>query len=195
MADSVAQQKYRRVRDILNLLKSVRDTNLADSITTVNDLTRGVRDGKTSHVSHLFTSISDDATAELLIKVGEKELHVYKKISITGEATFRFFEGTAVSSDGTSVPTVDRNRNDNVAAFSTFFHTPTVTDVGTELSVEVILGGTSNGGPPTPTVGAASGELAVWVLKPNTNYLIRTTNTSGSSQRATITADFFEVDT
>lgn len=190
MADSVAEKHYRHVRDILNLLNAVRDEGLFDSIATIDDLTREVREGNVVHTSHLFENLADNADADILIKTGSESLHIRKAISSGGPGFYRFFSGTEVSDDGTALTKHNRNQDFGDANGASLFHSPTVTSTGTELSVELILGSTGGPGRITP-VGAAGIDTAVWILEANTNYLIRFTNKAGESINMSYSMDHY----
>ena len=106
----------------------------------------------------------------------------------TGEAVIQVFEGTTVSGNGTAVARWNRNRN--LAAVNEsdilVFHTPTITGDGTKMS-EKWIGGTGF----KADVGGGTRGDSEYVLKQNTNYLVRLTAV-GAGIKGAIGGDWYE---
>lgn len=188
-----AQAQQLNSERILNLLNAVLDESIQDSITTIDDITREVRDGNIYHVDNRYDGLADGADADMLIVTPtNKQVHLRKNVAVTGTFNFFFYEGVTTSDDGTQLTTINRNRNSSDATGTTVFSAPTVTDLGTELTDELIPGGESGGFFNNTEAGAASADTAVWILEPDTKYLLRLTNDSGGTQNVSITIDFYE---
>jgi hypothetical protein len=107
----------------------------------------------------------------LLIKVpAGKYVHFLYKLH-TGDAfTYRLYEATTVSADGTAVSAFNSNRNSANTTGITVFTGPTITADGNQI----VAGQLSSGG---KTGGMESRENEM-ILKANQNYLLRVTKTT-----------------
>ena len=146
--------------------------------------------GFTHNDRHL--NLANAGVSDHLIKVGDNALHVtYFGVVATGSpVVVEYYENTTVSADGTPMALGNNNRTSEKVTTATMFEGPTITGVGDRL------GGTEI---PDITVGAgqSSGGQAIlgggeWILKPNTNYLYRITNNSGSAINYNITLFYYE---
>lgn len=102
--------------------------------------------------------------------------HAIFIVSVSPGATFQIFEDTVVSNLGAPVGTVNSDRNNPIISTGLVFENPTVVSTGTEIYIERI-GSTITGG----TGGLTNREEDELVLKPLTNYLLRTTPLSDNT--------------
>lgn len=74
--------------------------------------------------------------------------------------------------------------------YSTVTHTPTVTATGsvTLVNGRILPGGTS----PQTRVGGGIRQGVEWILAPNTKYLLRVTNGSGSTVAVNVGLEWYE---
>lgn len=180
------QSWQRRLWQFLDAV-SVNLTSDDLSISVVDDRTRKSRQGEIYHFSRLYDGIPAGEHADVLLVTGEKRVTVSFATAVAAESIFRLYEGTVTTDDGTALSKVNRNRNVTTTFTSNVFHTPTVSSQGTRLSYSYFPAGRSN-----RKVGASGEEIGVWLLKPNTKYLIRITNVSGGDERVGISGDVFE---
>lgn len=111
----------------------------------------------------------------------------YRKSLISTTAdnlTIDFFE-SATLTGGTILTPVNHNRNNSNIANSVLKDSPTISNTGTQIA-SYFLGGSAGVG--QSRGGAELGESNEWVLKSNTQYLIRFTN--GSTAINTFNANF-----
>lgn len=113
-----------------------------------------------------------------------KWAHMLVAFSSESEAHVTIYEGTTTSADGTAVTAVNRNRNSTNTAGLVVTHTPTITDVGTQI-VSYKMGSMQKSG------GEARGNNEL-ILKQNTKYLIRITNDTALNNWFDYLADWYE---
>jgi len=141
------------------------------------------------HASHLYTTIGDDANADMLIKVGaNKELHSAIAVVAGGDAYFYLYSGTTTSAIGTAITPRNMNREDGTdASDADVRHTPTVSSAGTQLAAGFIPGGQKN-----QAVGGDARSGAEWILAKSTDYLARVTNKAGSAKDISIVLEYYQ---
>lgn len=124
-------------------------------------------------------SVNNAASLQIRILTGANGLHFESDIGVSGQSQLYFYEAPTIS-DGTVLTVYNRKRTDttHTTPFQAW-HTPTVGGVGTTPLIpgRLIPGGTN----PGTRIGGTSGQRKEWILKPNTEYLVRITNTSGSA--------------
>ena len=146
-----------------------------------------IHEGKAFIASTYKEDLADDAEYNFLIKNTDvSELHAVFAINFEGNAIVDVFEGTTVSADGTEITVYNRKRSSTTASGATAFHTPTITDDGTSISKTVIPGASG----PNASGGNNQGRFE-WLLKVDTNYMVRVKNIAGAAKSGTITADFY----
>ena len=139
------------------------------------------------HRGELFTpayakAIASSGTLEICITTADivEELHISPVIDMAIEAKIEYFIAPVFTA-GTIIPATNRNLNSTNTLGATFVHTPTITSPGT-LAIQLLYGAGKTSG------GVLRTEELVFV--PNTKYLIRVTNLSGSSAN-NVTAIFY----
>jgi len=110
--------------------------------------------------------------------------HMLFAFSFEAEAHINIYEDSVVSANGTAVTTRNRNRNSNNTSGLLLYHTPTITDVGTEIEAYKVGSGKGVG-------GEVRGNAEL-VLKQNTNYIIRLTNDTVTNNWVDYLADWYE---
>lgn len=146
-----------------------------------------VHQGTFYSADHFDSALVNGGTIDLLVQIGEFEAHLRHFSSSGGQGELRIFEGTTFSAAGTAVNAVNRNREVLRPATTVITLDPTITLVGTQLDVLFVPGGAG---------GNASGNFAdfemEWLLAPNTDYLVRFTNTAGTTQPAHVHLEWYE---
>ena len=117
-----------------------------------------------------FTTLANAAVYDILFVTPAtlKYSHMIFEIGTQAEAMFSYYEGVTTSADGTALVMYDRNRTTDNTAGTTFYHTPTVTDLGVVIGAGIFGSGNKAGG--------STRDSNEFVLKPNTKYLMRVTN-------------------
>lgn len=95
-----------------------------------------------------------------------------------------FYENVIISNVGTSLSVVGLNRQRSLPPASVGYISPTVSTVGDLLGTYLQVWGLS-------PLTAAFAEVP-WLLRKNTDYLIRITNRSGSAQDVGIVIQWYE---
>ena len=102
-----------------------------------------------------------------------------------GNAVGLLYEG-ATMTGGTSATAVKLNRNSTVASQSAITIGPTVTDVGTLVLKQILIGGSGK------KAGGGDVGSSNLILKPLTSYLIRLTNVNGTAHAAEVIVEWSE---
>jgi len=104
--------------------------------------------------------------------------------SLVSSCIFTLYEGVVTSSNGTPLTVVNRNRNSTTTNSTLIYHTPTITNVGTNISQAIVGAGKGLGG--------TSRDENEAVLKQNTKYLCRITETNVNNTEVNILLDWYE---
>jgi hypothetical protein len=181
--------------------RSIVDENLrkfdpyAHAVTVIAEPHRHVHDGFFHHATGRVAALANLADFEILLAVPAGVFpHFRADLFTLGDTPgdLNFYEGTTATDDGTVVPNFNRNRNSSRAAGMVITHTPTLTLDGTLLHTRLVP---DVGGPGGNVGGAVSPDLGEeWILKPETNYLIRLTNNSGADIVVTYEIYWYELD-
>jgi hypothetical protein len=102
-----------------------------------------------------------------------------------GDAVGFLYESASLSG-GTAATAVKLNRNSTIASQSAITVGPTVSNVGTLVLKQILIGGTGK--------KAGGGEVGSsnLILKPLTSYLIRLTNVNGTAHAAELIVEWAE---
>ena len=147
-----------------------------------------IHQGAMFTASYRTADLDNAANLDLILTTPADDWpHLIAKPAIGGGADFSFYEAPAFTG-GTAVAAHNNNRNSARTYGGAIVHTPTVTEPGSPLLLGVYLPG-GTGGQATGSAGV--GFEAEWVLKASTSYLIRLTNRSGQSRRASIALMFY----
>lgn len=148
------------------------------AITTIDVVHQKIHDKRMFHTEY-SASVLNGASQEILLIVGNEEAHITMAINASGQCLVYLYEG-ADASGGTAIPVYNKNRTDGTAhAPFTAAHTPVVVATGTVALIpgRLISGGTN----PTTRVGDDTRTESEWDFDINTKYLLRVTNSAGSS--------------
>jgi len=157
--------------------------------TVVKDTIDDMIDEGVVYSFNASSSLANGATATFIGRVNGTPTHFYD-LNVTvsaGAFTIEFFESPTVTSNGTAQTAINLNRQSTNTHNMNIFSSPTVTSNGTLLkSVKIFQTGTG---------GKGSGNAIVsdkWLLKPNTDYLVRITNNSGGVAEFVGSFSFYE---
>lgn len=150
-----------------------------------------VHEGKFFTSGHYVTGVLAGGTLDLLLLTpATKTMHTHIKLAASADSTFAVYEDTVVSAVGTSVSIFNNNRSSVNVAEALCSHTPTITNVGTQLDgLEYVPGGDT--GNRVGTLQDVGSEQLV--LASNKQYLLRLTNISVGTAILNIRLGFYEV--
>ena len=183
MADNFRSSKYDE------LLRSFDP--YVHAVTVITEPHRLIHDGFFFQAAGLVTGLANGGNFDLLMRIPQlifPHLTLVEYSIEDAPCLIRMYEGPTVSADGTAVNVRNHNRaSGSDTSGATMTHTPTITDVGTELDVRYIPPAPSGGG--GGPGGRASGRMVEgqdveWVLgsaATETRYLWRLTNNSGGA--------------
>lgn len=165
-----------------NLIKNngvvARVDRTNECLVTQDALHSNIHRGEVFEVSYIWLAVPDAASRYLLIETpADRLVHGSFKVTCTGTSVFEIWENPAVSANGSAIAAINRNRIVSDPAATSFWFDPTVTSPGSNLSEELVPGGS---GPHSGGGGASS--FHEWVLAPGTLYLLEITNISGNAQ-------------
>lgn len=169
--------------------------DITGALATIPVVHHEVHEGDTFQVSYKSpddTPIADDGNMDILLQTGARYAHLVFDIRAGGPAEVLFYEDTEVSDAGTAMTEHNMKRYSETAATVTATYTPTVTGAGTLLHDSLLPGGTGAGKSRT---GGTVRDNTEWILKLNSNYLIRGTNRAGNAQPMSNIAQWYEEST
>lgn len=139
-----------------------------------------VHEGRYFSGGYYNASVAGGGAIDLLIQSSATEdTHVRFHLMTGGDATSQLYEGTTFSAAGTAVTISNHNRQSAKVFSGTVTHTPTVTDVGSQLNGTQFVPG---GGGGNAVGGEMPGFLNEFILAASTTYLLRVTNITGNNQ-------------
>lgn len=140
-------------------------------------------------VTHLFEDVSDTNSALLRLQTGDSGVDALIIFSSGGQCLLEVETGTTFSDDGTSETIYERNEMDAGSPSSSAWHTPTVDSSGDSQDDGWIPGG----GRGVNKIGGKNGSDDSLVWSPNTEHLVKATNTSGGTSDIFVKILFNEV--
>jgi hypothetical protein len=158
------------------------------SLVTMPIVHQRIHLGQVFTFSHVFSSVADDANADILIKVPAGiECHAICDVVGGGNFEILIYEGTTVSGDGTAVTVHNRNRSSAAMPDTDTFYTPTISATGT-----LLYSGFNPGGTKSSAVGGDFRFDNEIIFKASTNYLIRMTNRAGAAKTLAFSMTAYE---
>lgn len=169
---------------------------LDDSLKTSNGLLeidikhQKVHEGKMLFISHVFTGVANNGKVYIKHTCGATNwLHSLVTFETTGKWDFKSYSGS-VNSGGTVIPILNRRSPNGYVAQTTFTHTPTVTNVGTQRLWKRFGSGTN----PSQSSSSAFSDPIESLFGPDVEVLLEWTNLSGATQDISIEFDFYETE-
>lgn len=141
--------------------------------------------GKVYEMSYT-DSMSGSETTYFQVKTGSVPVMlIHLEVSSSAEALkVTLLEAPTMTNGTNAVASYNMNRASASTAATLFYDNPTFTSGGTPVNIHIVTAG--KGG------GAITAESGVWVLKVNTNYLIKTEQLSNQATVACYNAVFSE---
>lgn len=155
-----------------------------------------INNGNSYASGHRFNAVADTNAVDIHMLTGTTAVNVVASVTVDGgPVDVEAFEAATISGNGTTKGILNRNRNSSNTAAAQVFHTPTISDDGTQL-VDTLIPSTSGGaGANAFSLGGSANtdhENDKFILKPSTSYLIRVTNNSGGPIDVVITLNWYE---
>lgn len=137
---------------------------------------------------HRWTGQADNAMLYMSFTVPAGYVaHITYEVATTGKAYIDLYEGATVTG-GTAIVPANKNRRSANTASVVVKRDVTVSDTGTLLPQDGLLG---SGGKHTP-IGGGAGLDAEWVLDEGTTYLLAVQNKGGEGQDIAAAVLFYE---
>ncbi len=139
--------------------------------------------GRDFIASNIVTGIAAGINKYYLINTGSLMAHMSMSASVSPGCTYSIFEGSTVSSNGTSIDIFNQNRNASFSSTAVIFVDPTINTEGTVIYTEQI-GSLTLGGKGGPSSESERNEFS-FILKPNTKYLLKISTLAASTSIST----------
>lgn len=136
-----------------------------------------IENGYNYRTSHKFSSVLNNAHADIYIKTGTYPVIGKSKYSLTQPTEVFFYEDAVIDVSGNSLTLINYNRITTNTASTEIYYSPTINTSGNEILHAYIPVSTS--AHPLSTSAGTAEEDTFWILKPNTNYLLQVFNRSG----------------
>lgn len=162
--------------------------NLTGSQIVLDLVHERVHAGRTFQASYKSpdaSPIADNGTIDILVKVSSIPIHFIFGANAGGNLELAFYETPTITSNGTLLNTVGLNRQRSVSPQTTIYLNPTVTSVGNEL----FNGFDSRG---VGFLAPISREGTEWILKKDTDYLIRAINRAGGDRDMSVSVQWYQ---
>jgi hypothetical protein len=143
------------------------------------------------HAEHTVAVVGNNAAVDMLFRTGDVADHTIFEVAVGGQSTVQLWESPTISVTGTAVPSWNMNREITRTANTLIYHTPTITATGAITLVNRII---PAGATAQTRVGGQSSKGVEWVLAPETDYLLRITNTSGGNIPISVVWEWYEGD-
>ena len=148
-----------------------------------------LRDGKVYGIGVVYdfdNPLADGASIDIGIAWNAGVTPVVSFFGLCQGDAVGFLYEAATMTGGTSATAVKLNRNSTVASQSAITVGPTVSNVGTLVLQQILIGGSGK--------KAGGGDIGSsnLILKPLTSYLIRLTNVNGTAHAAEVIVEWSE---
>jgi hypothetical protein len=177
-----------QITSFANGREEVLDLTSDGSVVSIDPAHDQVHRGQ-SFLTYDYKELPNGAVGDYIFKVPAmypKQVHFVLQAENTLEALYQFYEGTTVSAYGVEMPSFNRNRNSSKVALMKLYVGPSITSVGTLLFQAKVGLDKSYGG----TVRSEQ----EFVLKDNTNYLLRVTNQASGTNTINGISNWYEKD-
>ncbi len=160
-----------------------------DPLPQIEYTSQKLRDGKVyaiGVVQDFDDPLADDASIDIGIAWSAGVTPTVSFFGLCAGDAVGFLYESASLSGGTAATAVKLNRNSTIASQSAITIGPTVSNVGTLVLEQILIGGTGK--------KAGGGEVGSsnLILKPLTSYLIRLTNVNGTAHAAELIVEWSE---
>lgn len=146
-----------------------------------------VHQGRMYEVSYKTSDgspLADNSNIDFLFRPNASHNHFSFGPVAASPIEVLFYESPTITNVGTSLNVVGMNRIRSLAPTAVVYVSPTVSAVGNQLEINLQVWGLSQ---LTPAFSEAP-----WILRQNTDYLIRVINRAGSAQDIGMVMQWFE---
>lgn len=147
-------------------------------------------EGEMFHADQVWSSVSNGAAVEMAVAMDTThDAHLTFDVVAGGQVLVQMWEAPTYAGLGTAVPAWNMNRTVTNTATARIYAAPSITATGAITLVQRILpGGTS----PQTRVGGGLRQGTEWILAPDTVYMMRITNQSGSAVPINVATEWYE---
>jgi len=139
--------------------------------------------------SIVYSGVGNGASVYLGWNTGSHQEHINFEVIAGGAVDIYWFEDS-VFTGGTQHSAVNKNFTSTNECESTFYQSPNVTNQGTLILSRYLAGGNTA----QTRIGGSGRTYNEWVLNSNSSYLMKITNTSGSSTIINLILEYYEED-
>jgi hypothetical protein len=159
--------------------------------TTIDIVHHEVHEGEMWHAEHTNIAVSDKAAVNVLLHVGGAvDAHTVFEVFASGQVTVSLWESPTLNTVGTALTAYNMDRAITTTANSQIYHSPAITATG---SVALVNGRLLPGGTSSQTrVGGGVRQGVEWILAPGKYYLLRATNSSGTTAAINVVIEWYE---
>ena len=157
--------------------------------TTIDIVHKRIHQGLLYSSGFYTSSLADNGEINILIKIGATTTHFNYIASCGGDFITQIFKIPTYSNVGTAIGAENHSQVSTNTFNGNVYHTPTLTGNGTQLNGTVFFAGGNGGNSTGSTETAFTSEF---VLKTNTDYLVKITNVSGQAKKASITTTYYQ---
>ena len=160
--------------------------NVRMLVANISEIHQAIEDGEVFTISSLKTALANNGTHIIRIRTGSKRTHFVTTVASSGKATFNSIIGATGITGGTAYTPFNRNSVSSKVYGGTVIIDPTFSG-GTVRGQDLVNG--SSGG--QKVGGSLSYDLET-ILAPNTEMILRITNTSGTASDTNIIINMYE---
>lgn len=160
-----------------------------DPIPQISYGVQKLRDGKVYAIGVVYdfaAPLADGASIDIGIAWSAGVTPVVSFSGLCAGDAIGFLYESASLSGGTAATAVKLNRNSDIASQSAITIGPTVSNVGTLVLKQILIGGSGK------KAGGGDVGSSNLILKPLTSYLIRLTNVNGTAHAAEVIVEWSE---
>lgn len=164
-----------------------RTLNSAAGALSVTPIFHQLADDGRLHTLNYSASVADEGTLDILIQPADRPLFIFPFVYTGAACSAMLVQNPEIEPDGegTAIVAIGQNRISPVGYTASFYHTPTITDMG-----EFYL---FSGYYLPAGVRSDLGFGGGWLLIPNYPFILRISNDSGGASDVNITIQFYEV--
>lgn len=143
--------------------------------------------GRIYSVKEYFGTVSNNDNVSIMIKTNGQRVHLVEYIVTMGDRPddIFLFENPTISSNGNQTDIITKNRAVQTNSTALVFRDPTVTDFGTELDRDLLIGSKDQ-------EGQIRRVPYHWILESNSTYLIVGNNRGGGTAEVMFNVIWYE---
>jgi len=146
-----------------------------EPLETVNHATVEILNGRAFYGTDVLRGVGNNDVVNWIMSIGSVEALINFSVKSIGNYEIEMYEDSATSNDGSVLQNFNFKRADTTTTIETrVYHDPNITNDGNLIVESLNYGGEKN------SVTASDSDSS-FLLKPNTKYVIRFTNTSGNA--------------